>query len=156
MIRINSDILKQWYVDYNIEKRTIDGFWKYFNNYRNKEIYDFEDDFGEIDDRLIELNVSKIQFTVTFDNGDFVYAILNIYYNSEYIGLYKSIYTLNGEDADDLIRLEDTNYIKRLVERNNNSIEIAENSLREGIQPELVERITGLKSHIMHDIKNKI
>lgn len=59
---MNLDILKQWYLDNNIEKRTIKGFWKYYNNYKNEEIYDFENDFGDIDDRLIELKVSKIQF----------------------------------------------------------------------------------------------
>lgn len=153
---MNSDQLKQWYVDNNIEERTINGFWNYFNNYRNEELYDFEDNFGNIDDRLVELKVSKIQFTVIFECGDFIYAILDIYYNNKYIGSYKSVYTLDGEIDDDLLNLEDTNYIKRIVDRYNNSIKIAENLLREGLSAELVARVTGLKQHIIEDIKNKI
>jgi hypothetical protein len=148
-------MLIQWYKKHNIEQRSINGFWTYLDNWQ-KEDEDFDFDYGEMDSRLIELDVHKIQFTHIFDYDDFIYVILWIYYNEEYIGLYKSVYTLDGEGEDDILKFEDNRFIKILVETTNNSIEIAEKALKEGIPNEVVEKITGLKSSLIADIKSKI
>ncbi|MFJ5718255.1 hypothetical protein [Neobacillus sp. NPDC093127] len=152
---MNSEMLKQWYKKHNIEQRSINGFWTYLDNWR-KEDEDFDFDYGEMDSRLIELDVHKIQFTHLFDYDDFIDVILRIYYNEEHIGSYKSVYTLDGEDEDDILKFEDNRFIKILVETTNNSIEIAEKALKEGIPNQVVEKITGLKSSLIADIKCKI
>ncbi len=152
---MNSEMLIQWYRKNNIEQRTINDFWKYFDRYR-KEDTDFEFDLGDMDTRLIELEVNKIQLTHILNYKDFIYVLLRIYYNDEYICSYKSVYTLDGEDEDDILKFEDNRFIKILVETTNKSIEIAEKALKEGIPTEVVERITGLKSSLIADIKSKI
>jgi hypothetical protein len=152
---MNSEMLIQWYKKHNIEQRSINGFWTYLDNWR-KENEDFDFDNGDMDSRLIELEVHKIQFTHIFDYDDFIYVILLIDYNGEHIGSYKSVYKLDGEDEDDFLKFEDKRFIKILVEKTNNLIEIAEKALKEGIPNEVVEKITGLKSSLIADIKSKI
>ena len=63
---------------------------------------------------------------------------------------------MDGEEDDDILKFEDNTFIKILVEKTNNAIEIAENALKEGIPNEVVEKITGLKSSLIADIKSKI
>jgi hypothetical protein len=152
---MNSDMLIQWYKEHNIEHRTTNGFWTYLDNWR-KEDTDFDFDYGEMDSRLIELEVHKIQFTHIFDYDDFIYVFLKIYYNDDYIGTYKSVYTLDGDDEDDILKFEENRFIKILVETTNNSIKIAEKALKEGIPNEVVSKITGLRSSLIADIKSKI
>ncbi|MFD4706441.1 hypothetical protein ACFWM3_16445 [Gottfriedia sp. NPDC058432] len=152
---MNSEMLIQWYKKHNIEHRTINGFWTYLDNWRNEDS-DFEFKFGDMDKRLIKLEVKKIQFTHIFNNNDFIYVFLWIYYNDENIGSYKSVYTLDGEDEDDILNFDDNKFIKILVETTNNSIEIAEKALKEGISNEVVEKISGLKSSLIEDIKSNI
>jgi hypothetical protein len=59
---------------------------------------------------------------------------------------------LDGEDEDDILDFEDKRLTKILIETTNNSIEIAEQALKEGIPNEVVEKITGLKSSLIADI----
>ncbi|ODG93445.1 hypothetical protein BED47_03930 [Gottfriedia luciferensis] len=152
---MNSEMLIQWYKKHNIEDRTINGFWTYLDNWRNEDS-DFEFEFGDLDKRLIELEVKKIQFTHIFNYNDFIYVLLWIYYNDENIGSYKSVYTLDGESEDDILNFDDNRFIKILVETTNNSIEIAEKALMEGISSEVVGKISGLKSSLIADIKSKV
>ncbi|PGZ93355.1 hypothetical protein [Bacillus sp. AFS029533] len=109
-----------------------------------------------MDKRLIELEVKKIQFTHIFNYNDFIYVLLWIYYNDENIGSYKSVYTMDGETEDDILNFDDNRFIKNLVESTNNSIEIAEKALMEGISSEVVGKISGLKSSLIADIKSKV
>jgi hypothetical protein len=152
---MNSEMLIQWYKKHNIEQRTINGFWTYLDNWR-KEDEDFDFEYGEMDSRLIELVVDKIQFTHVFNYDDFIYVLLRIYYNEDYIGKYKFVYSLDGEAEDDILNFEDKRFIKIIVETTKTTIEIAEKALKEGFPNEVVEKITGLKSSLIEDIKSKI
>jgi hypothetical protein len=153
---MNADTLKQWLKDYDTEQRTINNFWKRFEAWRNEDDYDFDFDYGEMDKRLIELEIRKIQFTHIFGYEDFIYVILDIDYNGESIGKFQSVYTLDGEYEDDSLKFDDKDYIKLLVETTNKSIEIAKKALKEGIPQEVVEKITGLGSTLVDDIQKNI
>lgn len=152
--------LKQWFIYNNIENRTIEGFWGYFHNYRDEDIYDFEDAFGDafgdIDERLIKVKVNKVQLTHIFKHGDFIYSILNVYFMEDYFGEYKSVFTLDGEDEDDILRLQPSSMIKKLTAEANRSIEIAKESLCENLNSELIAKITGLELDFINELRNEL
>jgi hypothetical protein len=149
--------LIQWYINNNIEKETIDAFWNYFNNYRKEEIYDFEESFGQhIDERLIRVKADKVQLTHIFESGDFIYSILDIYYLNDYIAEYKLVFTLDGEVEDDVLRLQPSSYVRKLTAEANRSIEIAEKSIKENLDLDLISRIVGLDIDFIKELKDSL
>jgi hypothetical protein len=153
---MNANMLKQWLKDNDTEQRTINNFWERFEAWRNEDDYDFDFEYGEMDTRLIELEIQKIQFTYIIGYDDFIYVILDIDYNGESIGRFQSVYTLDGEYEDDSLKFDNSDYIRLLVETTNKSIEIAKNALKEGIPQEVVAIITGLGSSLVGDIQKSI
>ncbi len=98
--------LRRWIIDNNVEERTIKGFWYYLKTYQIEE----PDDklFKDYDLNLLNIKLEKVALIVNFyfDNDvEYVTAYLTINYFDEEIGMYKYIFTLNGETADDMLKI---------------------------------------------------
>lgn len=148
--------LKQWFFDKNIEAITKDSFWKYFLNLKDEDIYGFEDTFGDIDERLIKIKISKVQLTHILEYGDFIYSLLEVFLMENYIGEYKLVFTIEGDIEDDILKLEPSSYIKKLTAEANRSIQIAKKCLEENLNSELIAKITELELEYINKLKDEL
>ncbi|MDQ0172400.1 hypothetical protein [Paenibacillus tundrae] len=86
----------------------IEGFWYYLNNYKEDHPEDFNKDFSNVGIDLISIKVTTISLTLNFrydEIVEYVTCFLMIEYEGEEIGEYESLFTLNGEDLDDYLRI---------------------------------------------------
>ncbi|WP_409290600.1 hypothetical protein [Peribacillus sp. SCS-37] len=150
---MNSEKLLKWVKEHDIKLRAIKVFWEVLHNWRTDDS-DFDSDYGEMNPRLIHLEFDKISFTHLFENGDYIEVRLRIYYNEDYIGSFRPIYTLDGEHEDEFLTFENKDYIRLLVETTNTAIEIAEKALKEEIPVEVVHKITDLSLSLIEEIKS--
>ena len=149
---MDTEQLRQWCTENNIESRTKEHFWQYFSEYKKANDDYISKYFGEIDERLIYINLNKVQLTHIFDYGDFVYSLLDIHYNGMHFGTYKGVFTIEGEDADDFLDLKDSQYMIRHVIESNLSVKIAENLLRMGADQEIVAKSIELEEDVIKNL----
>lgn len=102
------DELENWIIDNNIIERTKLGFWRYIDNYRNDAPKEFEEDFKNIDINFLKIEISKIGLIINYrfdDHIQFVLAQIEIESNEKEIGVYEFVFSLDGSDMDDYLRM---------------------------------------------------
>ncbi|EFM12542.1 conserved hypothetical protein [Paenibacillus curdlanolyticus YK9] len=100
--------IKDFVLEYNLEERTISGFWNYFNNYQTECEGEFLCDFPDYSSDEVELYIDSIALRITNwpdDGYNHVVVALRMHYKEQYAGIYKMTYTLNGEIEDDQLSL---------------------------------------------------
>lgn len=111
--------LRQWAVKKDIEKTTIAGFWFCFNNYIQEDNQgEFRQVFGDdFDAELLTVEMKSVAlFIDTWDETkvsegysygfDYVVSYIPIVYKNKKIGIYKMLYTLEGQSFDDFFVLD--------------------------------------------------
>ena len=61
---MDSNELKKWTIDNNIRERTIQHFWKCFENYKKEEPKEYEELFPNFDTQLLTIWFRKITINV--------------------------------------------------------------------------------------------
>ncbi|QGQ93780.1 hypothetical protein EHS13_02100 [Paenibacillus psychroresistens] len=110
--------LRKWSLENEIEKKSIDGFWYCFNNYKNDDPQECREVFGEDFDES-QLNIQLKNVALFIDRWDeskeydaisyqFDYAVsyIPIEYKNKNLGVYRMLFKLNGESFDDFFGLD--------------------------------------------------
>jgi hypothetical protein len=63
------------------------------------------------------------------------------------------VFTLDGEDADDILRLEDYSFIRGLIAVEERNEEIAKLAIDENLDDEIIQRLTGLTLKRINELK---
>ena len=104
---MNTVELREWAISNNVEKRTIDGFWNYYNIFVNEEPESFYSIYGKLNKEMIEVKVSKIALTIVNWPDDYVndcvISFASIIYEDINIAEYKLVFNLLGEIIDDYL-----------------------------------------------------
>lgn len=107
---MNTEEFQNWISLNNIVERTKKSFWNYVENYRNEESDEFSEVFSNVNMDFLEITISKVSLTVNYRFDEpiiFVSAFADIKYEDGEIGEYESLYSLDGDDLDDYLRLKD-------------------------------------------------
>lgn len=106
---MNTLELREWAINNNIEKKTINSFWIYYNTFANEEPELFYKQFGKVDEHLVEVKIAKVGLTIVNWPDDYVndcvITYADIKYKNEDIAEYKLIFNLLGEIRDDYLLL---------------------------------------------------
>lgn len=108
--QVNTEEFQNWISLNNIIERTKRACWNYIENYRKEEPEEFSEIFSNVNMDSLEISISKVSLTVTYRFDEpitFVSAFADIEYEDEEIGVYESLYSLEGEDLDDYLKLKD-------------------------------------------------
>src|SRR4029453_10154324 len=110
--------LRHWAVKNDIEKTTIAGFWFCFNNYIQEDPGEFRQLFGDdFDAELLTVEMKSVAiFINTWDETkvyegysydfDYVVSYIPIVNKNKKLGIYKMLYTLEGQSFDDFFILD--------------------------------------------------
>jgi hypothetical protein len=107
--------LKRFIIDNSVRDRTVQSFWKCFENYRNEEPKEFEEVFGDFDRSLLTMWMKKVALTIRNwqafedeynENHEFVEAFIQLKYKGKYIGYYSLLFNFDGAVFDDFFVLE--------------------------------------------------
>ncbi|WP_419875229.1 hypothetical protein [Candidatus Pristimantibacillus sp. PTI5] len=110
--------LRQWAVKNDIEKKSNAGFWFCFNNYIQEDPEEFRQVFGyDFDAELLTVEMKSVAlFIDTWDETkvyedisygfDYVVSYIPIVYKDQKLGIYKMLYTLDGQSFDDFFVLD--------------------------------------------------
>ncbi len=104
---MDTNALRVWAENHDIEKKTIEGFWFYINSYEVEEGEPFFE--GNIDKNKLELNLNNIALFIdawskdsyTQYGFDFIISYLPVIHKGGILGTYKMYFKLNGEIFDD-------------------------------------------------------
>ncbi|MFH0068394.1 hypothetical protein [Peribacillus sp. NPDC056705] len=151
---MNIEAFKELIALHKIEERTIQGFWGGINNAKINEDDELEDLFNSINKSWLELIIHKISLAIIYDYSEFIEAELRIYLKDTYIGSYLCVFTLDGETADDILRLEDYTFIRGLIAVEERTEEIAKLAISENLDDEMIQRFTGLNLQRINEIKS--
>ncbi|MFK4373045.1 MULTISPECIES: hypothetical protein [unclassified Paenibacillus] len=100
--------LKEWIVNHQVEKRTLENFFLNFDNYMKEQAEEFHMFFGDYDDKYLDVYLKKIALMLdNFPVLDYVHVIsyLLIEYKGKVVGEYRLLLTLDGEVYDFLLTL---------------------------------------------------
>lgn len=104
---MNTHELRKWVTTNNIEEKTINCFWNYFNNFANEEPELFYTQFGKVNKKLIHIKITKIGLTIVNWPNDYlndcVISYAEIKYKDIDIAEYKLVFNLSGEIIDDYL-----------------------------------------------------
>lgn len=110
--------LRQWAVKNDIEKTSIAGFWYCFNNYKQEDPEEFRQVFGDdfnaeilsVEMKSVALFIDKWDETKEYEyisyGFDYVVSYIPIVYKDQKLGIYKMLYTLEGQSFDDFFVLD--------------------------------------------------
>jgi len=107
---VNTEEFQSWISLNNIIERTKRDFWNYIENYRSEESEEFLEVFSNVNMDYLEISISKVSLTINYRFDEpitFVSAFVDIEYEDEEIGEYESLYSLDGDDLDDYLRIKD-------------------------------------------------
>lgn len=107
---MNTEEFQSWISLNNIIERTKRDFWNYIENYRSEESEEFLEVFSNVNMDYLEISISKVSLTINYRFDEpitFVSAFVDIEYEDEEIGEYESLYSLDGDDLDDYLRIKD-------------------------------------------------
>lgn len=100
----NTD-LKKWVLENNIEERTLNGFWKAFDNY----ILDCPDEateyYGILDKSKIEVYLERVYPVSKWNEttSNYIVAEMLIKYRDKLMGRYELKFKTTGETFDDCL-----------------------------------------------------
>ena len=107
---MNTEEFQNWITINNIVERTKKGFWNYMGNYKKEEPGEFAEIFSNIDMNLVETNISKISLTINYRFDEvikYISAYIDIEYEGEEVATYESLFSLDGDDLGDYLRIKD-------------------------------------------------
>jgi hypothetical protein len=153
--KMNIEAFKALIALHKIEERTIQGFWGLINNTKiNHDDDELEDLLNSINISWLELIIHKISLAIIYDYSEFIEAELRIYLKETFIGSYLCVFTLDGENADDILRLEDYTFIRGLIGVEDRNEEIAKLAISENLDDEVIQRLTGLNLQRINELKS--
>ncbi|KMY49999.1 hypothetical protein [Peribacillus loiseleuriae] len=99
--------LRKWAEKYDVEKKTIEGFWYYINSFEKEEGEPFFD--GNIDKSQLNLTLNNIGLFIDAWSKDsyrqygydYIISYLPVIHKEDHLGTYKMFFNLNGEICDD-------------------------------------------------------
>ena len=106
------ELLKKIAEENSCVRRTIDGFWFSFSNYRQEEPTEYRNFFGDEDVTvkfadIVNLDDMKVSLVLRgqphVDYHAFLTVSYAIYYKEKYIGYYTMVFSLDGEVEDDIL-----------------------------------------------------
>ncbi|MGV7118987.1 hypothetical protein [Paenibacillus kyungheensis] len=103
------DEFKQWIVEQEIEKRTLQGFWLNLNNYQTEDPDEFNYFFKNFNRDNLDVTITQIALMLgnyPECNYNHVISYVPIIYNGKRIGLYRLLFTLDGKMDDDYFTIE--------------------------------------------------
>lgn len=150
---INTETLKKWIKRNNIESRSIERFWEYINMY----IEEIEDETSNtlkyMDFKLVKVNLYKVSLSIIYDRNEVINVFLDILYGEIHIGRYEIVYTISAEFTDEFLVFDDISYIMRLTDTYNKTTDMAKLALQEGLDINIVSRITRLSLEQVNELK---
>lgn len=78
-------------------------------NYKKEEPEEFSEVFSNVNMDFLEISIGKVSLTVNYRFDEpiiVVSAFADIEYENEEIGVYESLYSLDGDDLDDYLKLK--------------------------------------------------
>lgn len=106
---MNVGELREWVINNDIEKRSIEGFWIAFENYKVESPEEFKSYFGSFDEKHLDIKVQQVALMLSdYPKYESIHIItyIPIIYYSRTIGLYRLLFTLNGVVYDDYFTLD--------------------------------------------------
>ncbi len=106
---------KNWIIENDIWKRTIEHFWECFENYRIEEPIEFEKYFNKFNKDMLKLSMNEVALKIKHweyledgynENQEYVEGCLYLEYDDLYIGYYSLLFNFSGESFDDYFVLE--------------------------------------------------
>jgi hypothetical protein len=99
--------IRQWAETFDVERKTIEGFWYYINSYEDEEGQPFFE--GDIDKNQLELTLNSVGLFIDawsknsyMQYGfDYIISYLPVIHKEDNLGTYKMFFKLNGEIFDD-------------------------------------------------------
>ncbi|MFC5471268.1 hypothetical protein ACFPPD_21495 [Cohnella suwonensis] len=110
--------LRQWALENKIEKKSIDGFWFCFNNYKIDNHEEFREVFGEnFDETQLKIQLKNValfidewdaakEYDAVSYGFDYAISYIPIEYKNNKLGVYRMLFRLNGESFDDFFGLD--------------------------------------------------
>lgn len=110
--------LRQWAIKNDIEKKSIAGFCFCFNNYIEECPEEFRQVFGDdfdvelltVEMKSVALFIDKWDETKMYEyisyGFDYVVSYIPIVYKNRNLGIYKMLYSLEGQSFDDFFVLD--------------------------------------------------
>lgn len=152
--------LLEWEKQHNAANRTLEGFWSWFNIWRKECKDNYHELFlGKLDDDFIATQVTSINLKHRF-NYDPVDAIvichIAIFYLGVDIGYYQLSFLLNGVTEDDSVQFHEKSWMQAVLYKPKYSLRIAKKALKEGLDPELISKITELEIEYIQILKQKL
>lgn len=142
---INTDNLKDWMIKNNIEKRSIEYFWKYIDMYMDEVDDDYSNILKYINLQLVSTKLFKASLSTIYEHpADTINVFLDILYMDEFIGVHEIIYTLSTDYIEEYLKFDDIHYLWRLAHVYRKIFEIGKIALEEGADVEFVSKTTGL------------
>jgi predicted transcriptional regulator len=98
----------EWIEMNNIKQRSINGFWNYLDSYKKEEQEEYNQFIKGKNPSAFEIQIKQISLTISyeFDNAvNLVSSDVSIKDKEEEIGQYTAVYTTDGDDFDDYLKL---------------------------------------------------
>ncbi|MGW7162425.1 hypothetical protein [Paenibacillus sp. LK1] len=105
---MNTDELLNWASTNDIIERAKKAFWSYMENYKMEEPDEYRELFNNVDLNLLDTNISKISLTISYRFDEpisFVSVFIEIIYEEEELCIYESLFSLDGSELDDYLRM---------------------------------------------------
>ncbi|MFD2444042.1 hypothetical protein ACFSO7_08590 [Bacillus sp. CGMCC 1.16607] len=151
---MNAKSLLEWANNHNAKNETIQSFWECFNKWRKEDRKDYLDTFdGKLYNEFITVEESEMYLKLRFGMEEaFIFYSINIYYLHEHIGTYDLEFFLNGEIADNYLDFDNS---KSKILKIKQSIRLARNAIKEGIELKAISNITGINEGALQILKEK-
>lgn len=152
---INTVFLKEWIIEYNIEKIAVEYYWEYLKMYMKEVDDEYSNILKYIDLRFMKVNLYKVSLSTLLENqSELINVYLDITYADKSMGTFEIVYTLSAEYLDEYLKFDDINYMWRLGAVYEKILEIGKIALEEGANEEFVSKITGLSIDKFKDVIN--
>lgn len=104
-------ILPQWVEEHRVVNRTIETFWLCVEGYQRENAAECLRVFGEETLDPMEFTVTVTKVSVTANDWPtcgyaYVTAFVPIVYRGRDMGMYRAVFTLDGEDEDDYFTVD--------------------------------------------------
>ena len=110
---MNTKDLREWSKEYEVERKTIEGFWYYINSFEEEEGEGEPFFGGSIDKSQLNLTLNSVGlFIDAWSNDsyiqygfDYIISYLPVFHKEDNLGTYKMFFKLNGEIFHDAFLL---------------------------------------------------
>lgn len=101
------ELLIDWYITYDAEKRVIEYFWRCFDSYREDNFEEYSTVFTQ-DKENVNIVLDKVSFEMELPNLDneLISICVDIYVDEKKIGWFKQLFLLNGDQYDEYFVIE--------------------------------------------------